>query len=61
MALDEPEASLDREARARVAGVVASSLAGRTAIVVTHDEAFAAIGTRVVTLPAFQPTGASTA
>ncbi len=51
MLLDEPLAAIDLADRRRVAAVIDRSLAGRTAVVVTHDrETAAALGDRVAVL-----------
>ena len=46
--LDEPTASLDRAAAAAVHAAIRRSVAGRTALLVTHDPALADLADRVV-------------
>ena len=50
--LDEPTASLDGETEADVLGAVRRLVAGRTAVIVAHRPALAALADRVVDLPA---------
>ncbi|MDQ6914627.1 MAG: thiol reductant ABC exporter subunit CydD [Actinomycetota bacterium] len=50
--LDEPTVHLDPGLEARVRESIALLCAGRTALLITHDEALAARADRVITLPA---------
>jgi ABC-type multidrug transport system fused ATPase/permease subunit len=50
--LDEPTASLDNETEADVLGAVRELAEGRTAVIVAHRPALAALADRVVELPA---------
>jgi thiol reductant ABC exporter CydD subunit len=50
--LDEPTAHLDPVTAADLAGAIRRLCAGRTALIVAHDEALAAIADRVVTVEA---------
>ena len=50
--LDEPTASLDNETEAEVLSAVRSLVDGRTALIVAHRPALAALADRVVALPA---------
>ncbi len=50
--LDEPTASLDNETEAEVLSAVRTLVEGRTALIVAHRPALAALADRVVTLPA---------
>jgi thiol reductant ABC exporter CydD subunit len=57
--LDEPTASLDNETEADVLAAVRALLSGRTALIVAHRPALAALADRVVELPpALVPAGA---
>jgi ABC-type multidrug transport system fused ATPase/permease subunit len=51
MVLDEPTASLDYETEADVLAAVRQLLWGRTALIVAHRPALAALADRVVELP----------
>ena len=46
--LDEPEASLDADARDRVTAVLRDALSARSALVVTHDRTLATLASRVL-------------
>jgi ATP-binding cassette subfamily C protein CydCD len=50
--LDEPTAALDHETEAEVLTALRRLLAGRTALIVAHRPALAALADRVVELPA---------
>ena len=50
--LDEPTAGLDNETEAEVLSAVRRLVAGRTALIVAHRPALAALADRVVDLPA---------
>ena len=50
--LDEPTASLDNETEADVLSAVRTLVSGRTALIVAHRPALAALADRVVELPA---------
>ena len=50
--LDEPTASLDAETEADVLAAVRRLVDGRTALIVAHRPALAALADRVVELPA---------
>jgi thiol reductant ABC exporter CydD subunit len=53
--LDEPTAGLDGETEAQVLSAVRELLAGRTALIVAHRRALAALADRVVELPTLVP------
>jgi ABC-type multidrug transport system fused ATPase/permease subunit len=50
--LDEPTASLDSETEGDVLVAVRRLIAGRTAVIVAHRPALAALADRIVELPA---------
>ena len=50
--LDEPTASLDNETEADVLSAIRTLVSGRTALIVAHRPALAALADRVVELPA---------
>lgn len=55
--LDEPTASLDADATAVVAGVLARLRGEVTVVLVTHEPALAVLADRTVTLPGLAPVG----